>query len=121
MIIGIGCDIVSITRIKKLIVRFQETFLRKIYTREELQAAPNPLSPLYFSYYSKRFAAKEAYAKATKNGIGKNITFQSIAILNDKNGAPYFCTHPLQNSNVRADLSLSDEPPYALSYVILSK
>ena len=121
MIYGIGCDIIAIDRIKDLVKKSKERFLNRVFSIQEIIKAPDPTSPQHFAYFAKRFAAKEAYAKATKLGIRANITFQSIEVLNDFNNAPYFNKHPLSSNDIKTFLSLSDERNYAIAYVILTK
>ena len=118
MIFGIGCDIIDIKRIQCVIDRYNNKFLNRIFTNQEINLGQSIKNR---SYYAKRFSAKEAYAKATGYGIGRIVSFKDIEILNNKNGTPYFNKHPLQNRNIRAFLSISDEIQYAMSYVILDR
>jgi len=118
MIFGIGCDIVDVRRIKSIVDRYNDKFLNRTFTDQEINLSKLTKNN---SYYAKRFSAKEAYAKATGYGIGKKVSFKDIEILNDKNGAPYFNKHPLQNKNIKAFLSISDEIQYAVSYVVLER
>ena len=118
MIFGIGCDIVDVRRIKSIVDRYNDKFLNRIFTDQEINLSKLTKNN---SYYAKRFSAKEAYAKATGYGIGKKVSFKDIEKLNDKNGAPYFNKHPLQNKNIKAFLSISDEIQYAVSYVVLER
>ena len=118
MIIGIGCDIIDIRRIDRLAKKYPDKFLSKIFTKEEIRlsgALDN------YSYFAKRFAAKEAYAKAVGTGINRDINFKSIEIFNDEKKAPFFNRHPLLDDGITAFLSMSDEFPYAISYVTLVK
>ena len=121
MIIGIGCDLVNVLRIKKLIIRLQYRFLKKIYTPLEIRLAPVQQELLFFYYYAKRFAAKEAYAKATGYGIGQYVAFHSLQILNNDQGKPYFYQHPFIAKNINTYLALSDDYPYVVSYVFLTQ
>ena len=116
MIIGIGCDIVDIRRIEKLIEKYQNKFLERVFTQDEIKLAGNIKN---YSYFAKRFAAKEAYAKATGNGVGGRIRFKTIEIFNDEKRCPFFNQHPLMDKEVKALVSISDETPYAISYVTL--
>lgn len=118
MIIGIGCDIVDIRRIERLIKECNDKFLSRIFTQEEINLA-DALDN--YAYFAKRFAAKEAYAKAAGTGIGGKVNFKSIEIFNDAKRAPFFNQHPLSNQGVSTFLSISDEYPYAVSYVVLEK
>ena len=118
MIIGIGCDIVDIRRFQTLIDKYNDKFTNKIFTIKEINVSKLTNST---SYFAKRFAVKEAYAKASGYAIGKKIKFRAIEILNDINGKPFFNKHPLSNEGVRALVSISDEIPYAIAYVILER
>ena len=118
MIIGIGCDILNIKRVHNIINKFNNRFFHRVFTRKELKIGKLNYN---IAYFAKRFSSKEAYAKALNYGIGKNISFQDIEILNDINGAPYFNRHPLKLNGVKAFLSISDEVDYAISYVLLEK
>jgi holo-[acyl-carrier protein] synthase len=109
MIIGIGTDIVDIRRIEKLIADSGEKFISKIFNDEERGEGA--------AHYAKRFAAKEAIAKALGTGIGK-VSFKDIVITNDENGAPKAEVRN-QGSGVRVHISLSDEYPYALAYSVV--
>lgn len=118
MIIGIGCDVINIQRVERIITRYKNSFLRRIFTPREIDLSK---VTSFAAYYAKRFSAKESYAKATGHGIGQKVTFRDIEILNDINGAPYFSKHPLQSKNIKVFLSISDEKKYAISYVILQR
>lgn len=95
MIIGIGIDLLSNNRLQKVIKKFDEKFLRRIFTNYEI-AEFNKLSIVSQkntvntnNFLAKRFASKEAFAKALGVGIGKYINFNDIEIFNDLNGKPY--------------------------------
>lgn len=118
MIIGIGCDLIDIRRVQILINKYNGKFINKIFTMKEISVGKLSNSTRYFA---KRFAVKEAYAKASGYAIGSKIKFQDIEILNDPNGKPFFNKHPLSKDGVRALVSISDEISYAISYVILEK
>ena len=109
MIIGIGTDIVDIRRIEKLIEESGERFIAKIFNEEEKGEGA--------AHYAKRFAAKEAVAKALGTGIGSNVSFKDIVITNDENGAPKVQVKG-QGLKVKVHISLSDEYPYALAYAV---
>ena len=130
MIIGLGTDIININRIEKAIDRFGNKFLLKIYTKGEIQAA-NQLTnrEKIFSYYAKRFAAKEAFVKALGTGFRDNIRFTDIEIVKDKLNKPSFnIINKAQvileklslNNPVQINLSLSDDHPVAIAVVIIS-
>lgn len=117
MIVGVGCDIVNINRINAMIDKYGEKFLQRIYTKQEIANAPLHDSKR-ISYYAKRFAAKEAYAKAIGTGIGASISFREIEILSDKKGKP--CFNILRAGvEANAHLSLTDDFPFAIAYVVI--
>jgi len=83
-IFGIGTDIVDISRIKKIL---NKKFISRIFSVKEIQYCESKIDKS--AYYSKRFAAKEAFTKALGTGISKGISFNEISISNNKNGSPY--------------------------------
>ena len=85
-IYGIGTDIVDISRIKK-IFNLNKKFVYRIFSRKEIKYCESQKNRI--ASYSKRFAAKEAFAKALGTGISKGIAFNEISINNNKNGAPF--------------------------------
>tara|TARA_A100000164_G_scaffold381433_2_gene433073 strand:- start:484 stop:864 length:381 start_codon:yes stop_codon:yes gene_type:complete len=123
-IYGIGSDIISNERIKKSIKN--KRFLNRVFTNEEIKIGNKTKNN--FMYFSKRFAAKEAFVKALGSGFRNNINFNSIAILNDNKGKPFircdkFLKKKLQiltkKKNFNVLLSLSDEKDYSLAFVII--
>lgn len=115
MIKGIGCDIVEIARIEKQIDEFGGKFLKRIYTQQEIDNAPENYQKK-IAYFAKRFAGKEAAAKALGTGIGESIAFNEIEILNDYKGSPTLRISKFQD--IQFHVSLSDEIEYAIAYVI---
>ena len=123
-ILGIGVDIVENKRIKKFIKN--EKFKKRIYSSKELKLSI--LSANKTSFFSKRFAAKEAFAKAMGTGIRNNLNFNDIEIINDKLGKPYYVKNKnitkmiKKNFNVKnfnCFLSISDEKDYSTAFTII--
>ena len=123
-ILGIGVDIVENKRIKKFIKN--EKFKKRIYSSKELKLST--LSVNKTSFFSKRFAAKEAFAKAMGTGIRNNLNFYDIEIINDKLGKPYYVKNKnitkmiKKNFNVKnfnCFLSISDEKDYSTAFTII--
>ena len=85
-ILGIGVDIIENKRIKNSIKN--PKFKKRIYSSKEL--TQSILSKNKVGYFSKRFAAKEAFAKALGTGFRGNLNFNDIEIINDKMGKPYY-------------------------------
>lgn len=134
MILGTGIDIVSISRIEKLLKAFDDKFIKKIYTLKEINIAKdknyqgNIVRKSF--YYAKRFAAKEALSKALGTGIGRGINFNDIEITNNKLGKPQikilnqkqdFIKKQLSCKNFAIHLTLSDEKELAIASVIIEE
>lgn len=136
MILGIGIDLVSITRIEYLISKFKNKFSDKFFTTneifeaKEIEDAINNGNARSVNFFAKRFAAKEAFSKAIGLGIGRGINFKDIEILNDEVGKPYinllnqkdeFVKKLFSCKNLSIHLSLSDEKSHAIAMVIIEK
>ena len=129
MIIGMGTDLVNADRIEKLVERFGERFLERCFTRREIEyARQRKTKSSYSMTLAKRYAAKEACAKALGTGFRNGITFQDFEILNNDQGAPALtltgsAAHILSSLSAGAQtsihISLSDDAPYALATVII--
>jgi len=124
VIVGIGTDIVRIERIASALERTGIAFARRVLTPDEMVQFQQRSLPA--PWLAKRFAAKEAVAKAFGTGIGK-LSFQHIEVLNDASGAPrlqlYDYGLKLQHEmGVRhLHISLSDEQDNALAFVVLER
>ncbi|MHA1539036.1 MAG: holo-ACP synthase [Alphaproteobacteria bacterium] len=128
MIYGIGTDIVNIQRIEDSIAKFGVSFLTKIFTENERADAEKKANPN--ASYAKKFAAKEALSKALGTGIGKTAGWQDIELSHTDAGQPQVILHgtahtALQakiphDTNYKIDISLSDEPPYAQAFAVIS-
>jgi holo-[acyl-carrier protein] synthase len=86
MVIGIGIDIIEIERIKSSIDRFGDSFLNKIYTKNELDYCLAKHNK--YQHLAARFAAKEAIYKAIATGWEKDATWKNMEITNEPNGLP---------------------------------
>lgn len=127
-IIGIGTDIIAVSRIRENLNRHPEKFIERILSVQEKQCLPPDLKwdePHWVGYVAKRFAGKEAFAKALGTGIANGISFQDISILNDQQGKPYIeCTGNAKQQLAQRQIqtihvSLSDEKEYAVAFVVL--
>jgi holo-[acyl-carrier protein] synthase len=124
-IFGIGTDIVDIYRVKRIFVR-NKKFKNRMFSEKEIKHCESKVNKI--ASYSKRIAAKEAFAKALGTGISKGISFKEISINNNKNGAPYIellgktktIIKNLIKTKKKIYLSLSDEKKYALAMVVIS-
>ncbi|GGA74792.1 holo-[acyl-carrier-protein] synthase [Neiella marina] len=122
-IIGLGNDLVEIDRIEQVLQRTPDRFAARVLTPNELRQFQQHKQPARF--LAKRFAAKEAAAKAIGTGIAAGVTFQDFEVSNNAAGRPLLTLsgQALQLANAQAItncwLSLSDERHYALATVVL--
>lgn len=118
MIIGIGCDIVKVTRIQRLIEKVGDKFLSRIYTQKEIAMGLKLPKEKGYAYFAKRFAAKEAVSKALGTGIGEVVSFLDIEIQSAPNGKPLVILAPQRLAELKVHLSLADEDDLAIAYAI---
>ena len=128
MILGVGIDIVDVRRIGKSIDHFADKFIDRIFTTAERAAATATSQPQ--AYFAKRFAAKEAVYKALSGAGMSGLGWQQAETLSLPNGAPVMsltgqCKTALEaltpdGYKAQISISLSDEPPYALAFVIIN-
>ena len=125
-ILGIGIDIVDNSRISKSLKK--NLFVNRVFSNSEILLATKIKDKK--SYYSKRFAAKEAFAKSIGTGFRYNLSLKDISIINDKLGKPSFLITEKIKKIVKKQfkissfdffLSISDEKKYSIAYVILQK
>ncbi|MDM8335448.1 holo-[acyl-carrier-protein] synthase [Wolbachia pipientis] len=121
MIRGIGIDIVYIPRILKILQKYGEKFLNKIYTRQEIEISREYESQeMQARYFAKRFAAKEAFVKALGSGFSLGITMKDIEIYSDVRGKPHLTvSKDFISKDYMLHLSLSDDGDYATAFVII--
>ena len=124
-IYGIGTDIVSVERIKKSLKN--RDFINRIFNEKEILKCKKINKSI--NCYAKRFAAKEAFAKALGTGISNGINFNEIVILNKKSGKPYInivgqtkkiLNKKFKKKKSKFSLSLSDEKKYAVAFVTIT-
>ena len=125
-ILGTGVDIVENLRIKKSLQNKQ--FIYRIFSSNEILLSKNFKNKT--NYYSKRFAAKEAFAKSIGTGFRDGLNFKDVSIINNKLGKPSFLItdklkkivkREFKTSSFNFFLSISDEKKYSIAYVILQK
>jgi len=123
MIYGVGTDIVSIDRVEYILSKNKDGFVRRVLSEYEQALFANKGNSA--SYCAKRFAAKEAFAKALGTGIGKVVSFQDLTVRNNEEGKPYFIPseklrlYLVDKKIKQAHLSLSDEKYNAVAFVVL--
>ena len=125
-ILGVGVDIIENRRIKNSIK--SKSFITRTFGVREIKFSKKILNKSNF--FSKRFAAKEAFAKSLGTGFRKDLNFKDIEILNDKMGKPYYFKSKKINNLIYKKfkiksydlfLSISDEKDYSIAFTILQK
>ena len=129
MILGIGSDIVYVSRFEKLLSSYGKRFLNRIFTKDEQTYAQKSIN--FSNVYAKRFAAKEAFSKALGTGFRNGLRWKDIEIAHTKLGQPFIVVHnpakkiieschgPLDMCKIH--LSLSDEKNIAQAFVVIEK
>ena len=125
MIIGIGTDIIDVRRIKNTFTKFGEKFKKRCFSLGEIKRSDDKINSV--NSYAKRYAAKEACAKALGTGLTKDIFWKDIEIINNEAGKPFIILHNralsilknLSKKNCNIKVSLSDEKNYAIANVII--
>ncbi|MDC3120012.1 holo-ACP synthase [Candidatus Pelagibacter sp.] len=123
-ILGIGVDIIKNERIRKSIK--SNKFKNRIYSSKELKLSK--LTKDKVAFFSKRFAAKEAFSKALGTGFSSNLNFKDIEIINDKKGMPKYAENnkiikivqrKYKIKKFNSFLSISDEKDYSTAFAII--
>jgi holo-[acyl-carrier protein] synthase len=128
VIIGLGSDLIDIRRVEKSIERFGDRFLNRIFT--EVEKAKSDRRNQRAASYAKRFAAKEACAKALGTGLNRGVYWRDMGVVNLPGGKPTLkltggalrrleaITPP--GHSVQIDLTITDDFPLAQAIVIIS-
>lgn len=130
MIIGTGSDMIDIRRIERTLGKFGKRFTERCFTPAEIERAESLRSSgKHISSYAKRFAAKEACAKALGTGIAHSVYLRDIGVINDERGKPALILTGGALTRLQAltppgktaflHLTLSDDPPYGQAHVII--
>ena len=125
MIYGIGTDVVEVKRIREALHKYGIALAKKILTSQELITYGKTEGKENF--LAKRFAAKEAFAKALGTGMRSPVNFKSIEVVHDTLGKPKIKTVPeltllVKSHNIKhCHLSISDEKNIAAAFVVLEK
>ncbi len=127
MIVGIGSDLTDIRRIAKSLERFGERFTQRLFTDIERTRSERKVDKA--SSYAKRFAAKEACAKALGTGMRRGVFWKDMGVVNARSGQPTMALTGGAADRMRElvgpgrrgvlHLSLTDDHPYAQAFVII--
>ena len=129
MILGVGSDLIDIRRIERAIERFGDRFLDRIFTENERRRCDRR-GVTRVASYARRFAAKEAAAKALGTGFRKGVFWRDLGVVNLPSGQPGMrltggALQRLESltpagMTARLDVSLTDEPPLAQAVVVIT-
>jgi holo-[acyl-carrier protein] synthase len=127
MILGIGSDLCDIRRIENTLARHGERFTARIFTDIERKRADNKAKTT--ATYAKRFAAKEACAKALGTGIHQGVFWRDMGVINQRSGQPTMALTGGAAARLAAmlpagheaviHLTITDEFPYAQAFVVI--
>jgi holo-[acyl-carrier protein] synthase len=132
MILGLGSDLIDIRRIEKSLEKYGERFIARIFTDiERAKSEKRAVTPVgRAASYAKRFAAKEACAKALGTGLNRGVYWRDMGVVNLPGGKPTLqltggalarlaaITPP--GTHAQIDLSITDDFPLAQAIVIIS-
>ena len=125
-IIGVGIDIVESLRVERSLKN--KKFVTRIFSSKEISLSKKYKNKI--SYFSKRFAAKEAFVKSIGTGFRNKINFKDISVVNDTLGKPFFIINKkiknvifkkFNTNNYEFLLSISDEKKYSIAITIFQK
>tara|TARA_B100000989_G_scaffold276195_1_gene236296 strand:- start:115 stop:501 length:387 start_codon:yes stop_codon:yes gene_type:complete len=126
MIYGNGIDIIEINRIRRVIDKYGDRFKQRCFSISEIERSEKRFNSV--ESYSKRYAAKEACAKALGTGLARGVFWKDIEVKNNEYGKPFIKLHGKANeifkninksSNTQIEVSLTDEKKYAIANVIV--
>jgi holo-[acyl-carrier protein] synthase len=129
LILGLGTDLCDIRRVERVLARHGDRFTHRVFTATERARAGRRTESLQAATFAKRFAAKEACAKALGTGFAHGVFHSDMGVVNLPTGQPTLALtdgalarlHAITPPGMTAEiaLSLTDEPPYAFAQVII--
>lgn len=129
VIVGIGADLCDIRRIERTIQKFDKRFITRIFTGTEIAKAEKSRGNTRLGTYAKRWAAKEACAKALGTGFSEGVFYHDIEVVNLPSGQPTLRLfngalkqlHKITGieANPSILLTMTDEYPYAFAQVMI--
>ena len=125
MIFGVGTDIVSVQRIAAALNRHGDRFFERVLAETERTHCPLE-NPARHRFVARRWAVKEAFAKAFGTGIGKEVGLNDVWIEHNASGRPELryasqLAKNLADRRLNAHISISDEQDYAVAFVVIEQ
>lgn len=125
MIHGIGTDFVEVSRLEKILQRWGDRFIGKVYSQNEINYCQNKAFPAM--HYAARFAAKESFLKSLGIGLGMGVKLKEIEVINNPQGYPVLKIHEKIKDNLdklgitAIHISITHTREHAHAIVILEK
>ena len=125
MICGVGIDLVENNRMEKIIKKWGDKFINRIFSDEEIKYCEKHINSS--THYGVRFAAKESFLKALGIGLGMGIKLSDIEVMNDENGKPSLmlcgeAKNQIEKKRItKVHLSLTHTKSYSTAIVLLEK
>ena len=127
MIYGVGIDIIDIKRIRNVILKYGDRFKKKCFHKNEIVRSESKYNSI--ESYAKRYAAKEACAKALGTGLARGVHWKDIEVRNNEYGKPFILLHKKAKNlmknytkdKYKIEVSLTDEKEFAIANVIIFK
>ncbi len=124
LLLGLGCDVIEVDRVRRAVERQGERFLARVFTEDERAYCRSKAHP--FPHYAARFAAKEAVSKCFTTGIGAELSWKSVSIRNGTRGEPLVTLddqglqllHSIGGSEVRVSLSHTEGVAMAVAAIV---
>ena len=130
IVVGMGADLCDVRRVARVLERFGPRFVRRVFTATEQARAARRTPALHAGTYAKRFAAKEACAKALGTGFSQGVFHSDMGVVNLPGGQPAMVLTGGALARLRAmvpdgfvphvALTLTDEYPYAFAQVLIT-
>lgn len=127
MIIGLGSDLMDIRRIERSLDKFGDRFVQRVFT--DIEQAKSEKRRMRAASYAKRFAAKEAGAKALGTGIARGVSWKEIGVVNLPSGKPSLefkgraleLLEAMTPDGMKANthITITDDHPYAQAFVVI--
>jgi holo-[acyl-carrier protein] synthase len=117
---GVGIDIIEVSRIRKSMEEYGDLFTDKIFTGEEKAYCSD--KPYPYQHFAARFAAKEAFSKATGTGWDDSFSWQEVEVINEPSGRPFLRlggSASKKFGDKRVFLSLSHSGDYVTAMVVI--
>jgi len=125
MIYAVGTDLVEVSRIERIIEKWRERFIRRVYSEGEISYCSKKAYPA--QHFAARFAAKEAFLKGVGLGMAGGVGFRDVEVINMAGGKPELNFHGVAREMVdsagitESHISISHTDRYAVAFIVLEK